>query len=181
TFAAINRAALPSSTAASELFGHSRGAFTGATHDHDGMFVRAHGGTLFLDEVGETPYDIQPALLRVLETGEVTPLGSSKSQMVDVRLGAATDADLELQISESGLREALFHRLAGYQLLVPPLRERRDDIGRLLLQFLRDELDSTGDLKRLLDQTDAPWLPASLVARLVRYSWPGNVRQLRNA
>jgi two-component system, NtrC family, nitrogen regulation response regulator GlnG len=181
-FIAINIAALPPTTAASELFGHARGAFTGATHDHDGMFVRADGGTLFLDEVGETPFEIQPSLLRVLETSEVTPLGSERSRKVDVRLIAATDADLELQISESGFREALFHRLAGYQLIIPPLRERRDDIGRLLVHFLKQELDSTGDAHRLLKQIDAElWLPASLVARLVRHAWPGNVRQLRNA
>jgi two-component system, NtrC family, nitrogen regulation response regulator GlnG len=182
SFLAINIAALPPTTAASELFGHARGAFTGATHDHDGMFVRADGGTLFLDEVGETPFEIQPSLLRVLETSEVTPLGSERSRKVDVRLIAATDADLELQISESGFREALFHRLAGYQLLIPPLRERRDDIGRLLVHFLRQELESTGDARRLAEQIDADlWLPAALVARLVRHAWPGNVRQLRNA
>jgi two-component system, NtrC family, nitrogen regulation response regulator GlnG len=181
-FLAINIAALPPTTAASELFGHARGAFTGATHDHDGMFTRADGGTLFLDEVGETPFEIQPSLLRVLETSEVTPLGSARSRKVDVRLIAATDADLELQISESGFREALFHRLAGYQLIVPPLRERRDDIGRLLVHFLREELKSTGDAKRLANQVDSDlWLPATLVARLVRHAWPGNVRQLRNA
>ncbi|HUS27487.1 MAG TPA: sigma 54-interacting transcriptional regulator [Kofleriaceae bacterium] len=181
-FLAINIAALPPTTAASELFGHGRGAFTGATHDHDGMFVRADGGTLFLDEVGETPLEIQPSLLRVLETSEVTPLGSAKSRKVDVRLIAATDADLELQISESAFREALFHRLAGYQLIVPALRDRRDDIGRLLVHFLRAELAATGDLDRLAKQVDAElWLPTSLVARLVRHAWPGNVRQLRNA
>jgi two-component system, NtrC family, nitrogen regulation response regulator GlnG len=181
-FLAINIAALPPTTAASELFGHARGAFTGATHDHDGMFARADGGTLFLDEVGETPFEIQPSLLRVLETSEVTPLGGARSRKVDVRLIAATDADLELQISESGFREALFHRLAGYQLLVPPLRERRDDIGRLLVHFLQQELRSTGDTRRLAGQVDSDlWLPAALVARLVRHAWPGNVRQLRNA
>jgi len=182
TFLAVNIAALPPTTAASELFGHTRGAFTGATHDHDGMFTRADGGTLFLDEIGETPFEIQPSLLRVLETSEVTPLGSGRSRKVDVRLIAATDADLELQVSESGFREALFHRLAGYQLLVPPLRDRRDDIGRLLGHFLREELVATGDADKLARQLDDElWLPAGLVARLVRHAWPGNVRQLRNA
>jgi two-component system nitrogen regulation response regulator GlnG len=182
-FVAVNVAALPPSTAASELFGHARGAFTGATHDHRGLFVAADGGTLFLDEIGETPFDVQPMLLRVLETGDVTALGSSRPQHVTVRIIAATDADLENQIVESGFRSALFHRLAGYQLLVPPLRSRRDDIGRLLIHFLRAELAATGDLGRLERQRDAQhlWLPASLVGRLVRYSWPGNVRQLRNA
>jgi DNA-binding NtrC family response regulator len=119
-------------------------------------------------------------LLRVLETSEVTPLGGSRSRRVDVRLIAATDADLETQIAESGFRAALFHRLAGYQLLVPALRDRRDDIGRLLLHFLRAELAATGELGKLERQRDAQhlWLPPSLVARLARHSWPGNVRQL---
>ena len=182
-FVAINVAALPPTTAASELFGHVRGAFTGASHDHDGLFTRADGGTLFLDEIGETPFDVQPMLLRVLETCEVTPLGGSRPRRVAVRLIAATDADLENQIVESGFRSALFHRLAGYQLVVPPLRDRRDDIGRLLIHFLRTELAATGDLARLESQRDQHhlWLPASLVARLARHSWPGNVRQLRNA
>jgi two-component system nitrogen regulation response regulator GlnG len=182
-FIAVNIAALLPTTAASELFGHVRGAFTGASNDHEGLFVRAAGGTLFLDEIGETPYDVQPMLLRVLETSEVTPLGGSRSRRVDVRLIAATDADLETQIAESGFRAALFHRLAGYQLLVPALRDRRDDIGRLLLHFLRVELAATGDLGKLERQRNASqlWLPSSLVARLARHSWPGNVRQLRNA
>jgi two-component system nitrogen regulation response regulator GlnG len=183
TFVGINMAALPPSMAASELFGHARGAFTGATSDHEGLFARAHGGTLFLDEIGETPLDVQPILLRVLETSELVPLGSNKGRTIDVRILAATDADLEMQIVESGFREALFHRLAGFQLLVPTLRERRDDIGRLLVHFLRAELSATGDLARLERQHDraTPWLPSVIVARLVRHSWPGNVRQLRNA
>jgi two-component system nitrogen regulation response regulator GlnG len=182
-FVAVNVAAIPPTTAASELFGHARGAFTGAAHDHEGLFARADGGTLFLDEIGEAPADVQPMMLRVLETSEVTPLGSTKSRKVTVRLIAATDADLETQISEAGFRAALFHRLAGYQLFIPPLRERRDDIGRLLVHFLRIELAATGDLARLEGQRDAQrlWLPAALVGRLARYGWPGNVRQLRNA
>ena len=182
-FIAVNIAAIPPSTAASELFGHARGAFTGAAGDHQGLFERADGGTLFLDEIGETPADVQPMLLRVLETGEVTPLGSTKSRKVTVRLIAATEADLDTQVSEHGFRAALLHRLAGYQLVVPPLRDRRDDIGRLLVHFLRQELVATGDLAKLEAQRDAQrlWLPAALVGRLARYAWPGNVRQLRNA
>ena len=182
-FVGVNIAALPATTAASELFGHARGAFTGAAHDHDGLFVRADGGTLFLDEIGEAPLDVQPMMLRVLETREIVPLGGSKPRKVDVRVIAATDADLEMQIAENGFREALFHRLAGFQILVPPLRERRDDIGRLLVHFLREELAATGELGKLEGRHERlkPWLPASLVARLVRHHWPGNVRQLRNA
>src|SRR5205085_7429266 len=109
----------------------------------DGVFVRADRGTLFLDEIGEASPEVQPMLLRVFETGEVTPLGSDRPRTVDVRLIAATDADLELQIAESGFREALFHRLASFQLVVPPLRERRDDIARLFIHFLRSELATT--------------------------------------
>ena len=182
-FVAINVAALPPTTAASELFGHARGAFTGAVADHDGAFARADGGTLFLDEIGDTATDVQTMLLRVIETSEVQPLGAGRSRRVAVRLIAATDSDLEPQLDGSGFRSALFHRLAGFQLLVPPLRERRDDIGRLLLHFLREELTRTGDLARLEGQRDAPqlWLPAALVARLAGHGWPGNVRQLRNA
>jgi two-component system nitrogen regulation response regulator GlnG len=182
-FVGVNLAALPPSTAASELFGHVRGAFTGATADRDGLFARAQGGVLFLDEIGEAPSEVQPMLLRVLETGELAPLGTTRTRQVDVRLIAATDADLEVQIAEGGFREALFHRLAGFQLLVPPLRERRDDIGRLLVHFLRAELAATGDSGRLEAQAERSrlWLPAAIVARFVRHAWPGNVRQLRNA
>ena len=182
-FVAVNVAALPPTTAASELFGHVRGAFTGASHDHAGLFAAADGGTLFLDEIGETPFDVQPMLLRVLETSEVTPLGGGRVKKLAIRVITATDADLETQIAESGFREALFHRLAGYQLVVPPLRARRDDIGRLLVHFLRAEVATTGDLARLERQRDAEhlWLPASLVGRMARFHWPGNVRQLKNA
>jgi two-component system nitrogen regulation response regulator GlnG len=111
------------------------------------------------------------------------PVGSTRTKRVGVRLIAATDADLETQIEENNFRSQLFHRLSGYQLFLPPLRERRDDVGRLLIHFLRDELSATGDLSRLERQRDEArlWLPAPLVARLARYSWPGNVRQLRNA
>jgi len=182
-FRAINVATLLSTTAQSALFGHARGGFTGATADREGAFASADTGTLFLDEVGELPHEIQPMLLRVLETREVEPVGSERTRKVDVRLLSATDADLEQQITESGFREALYHRLASYQLLVPPLRDRRDDIGRLLAHFLVAQLGDTGDLDRLRAQAtrDELWLPSSLVARLVRYAWPGNVRQLRNA
>jgi two-component system, NtrC family, nitrogen regulation response regulator GlnG len=180
---AVNVAAVPATTAASELFGHVKGAYTGATSDHDGVFVRADGGTLFLDEIGEIPFDVQPMLLRALETGEVTPLGGARTRKVDVRVIAATDADLETQVAESGFREALYHRLAGYQLFVPALRDRRDDIGRLFIHFFREELARTGDLARLDGQARAErlWLAASIVGRIVRHVWPGNVRQLRNA
>jgi two-component system nitrogen regulation response regulator GlnG len=183
-YLSVNMAAVPASTAASELFGHTRGAFTGAARDREGIFGRAHGGTLFLDEIGDTPADIQVMLLRVLETGEIQPVGADRWRQVDVRLIAATEGDLEAAVAEGRFRLAFFHRLAGYELCLPPLRERRDDIARLLVHFLREELESSGPgCDRLATPSDrkAPaFLPSSLVSRLVRHPWPGNVRQLRN-
>jgi two-component system nitrogen regulation response regulator GlnG len=181
-FISVNLAAIPPSLAASELFGASRGAFTGAVQAQEGYFRRAQGGTLFLDEIGETPQEVQASLLRVLETSEVQPVGGQAVQKVDVRVLAATDADLEQRVQAGTFREPLLHRLAGYTIKLPPLRERRDDVGRLLIHFLREELAATGELE-ILDR-DAPrllWMKPSLVARMARYDWPGNVRQLRNA
>jgi two-component system nitrogen regulation response regulator GlnG len=181
-FVAVSLAALVATTAASELFGHRRGAFTGAHADHDGHFVRANGGTLFLDEVGEASLELQAMLLRVLETREVLPVGGARAERVDVRLISATDADLEHACSEGSFREALYHRLAGCQIRIPPLRERREDITLLFVHFLRSELSALGAEARLDPAMTAerPWLAASIVARLVRYAWPGNVRQVRN-
>jgi len=159
-----------------------RGAFTGAVHDQAGYFQRADGGTLFLDEIGEAPAEVQVMLLRVLETGEVQRVGSPAAQKVDVRLLAATDVDLEQAIADGRFRAPLLHRLASYEIVIPPLRERRDDFGRLLVHFLRQELSAIGEERRLRPAGPAPlWLPASIVARLARHDWPGNVRQLRNA
>ena len=181
-FVTVNISAIPPSTAASELFGHSRGAFTGATGDHVGYFAEAHTGSLFLDEIGAAPRDIQPMLLRALESNEIQPLGASGSRKVDVRMIAATDADLEQAISDESFRAALLHRLEGYQLFIPSLRERRDDIGRLVISFLRTELERIDEGYKLdVPASGQPtWLPAALVARLVRLDWPGNVRQLKN-
>jgi two-component system nitrogen regulation response regulator GlnG len=172
--------AIPASLAASELLGSTKGAFTGAVRDQPGYFQRAEGGSLFLDEIGETPSEIQVMLLRTLETGEIQRIGGQDVQRVDVRLVAATDADLEKAVEEERFRGPLLHRLAGYEIPIPPLRERREDFGRLLFHFLREELRAFGQEGRLLRDGD-PWLPASIVARLARYPWPGNVRQLRNA
>ena len=182
-FIAVNMAAIPPSTAASELFGHARGAFTGAAVAHGGYFAAADGGTLFLDEVGETPEDVQVMLLRVLQTGEVQPVGRSTPRRVDVRLVAASDSRMEQMMARGRLREPFYHRLSGYELWLPPLRERRDDIGRLWLHFLEQELEATGDAPRLRAPAahEHPWLAASMLARLVAFDWPGNVRQLRNA
>ncbi len=176
-FVAVNMAAIATTTATSELFGHIRGAFTGAARDHDGFFARADGGTLFLDEIGETPSELQPMLLRVLETGEVTPVGGARPRTVNVRVVAASDADLEGQ----GFRAPLLHRLSGYVIRVPSLRDRKDDIGRLFHAFLRQELEAAGLLDRLEPRTSGkPLVPPALMSVLCAHGWPGNVRELRN-
>ncbi|MEM1181764.1 MAG: sigma 54-interacting transcriptional regulator [Acidobacteriota bacterium] len=177
-FVAVNLGALPPSLAAAELFGAERGAFTGAGAARDGCFTRADGGTLFLDEIGEAPTEVQVSMLRTLETGEVWPLGASKPRRVQVRTVAATDADLEARIADGAFKAPLLHRLAGYEILLPPLRGRRDDVGRLLLHFFRERA-------RALDENPfgdgaEPWIDCGLVQRLAAHPWPGNVRQLRN-
>lgn len=181
-FLSVNLGAVPPSLAASELFGAVKGAYTGADKTRAGYFKRADRGTLFLDEVAEAPSEVQVLLLRTLDSGEIQPVGSLEKQHVDVRVLAATDADLETAIEDGQFKAPLLHRLAGYAILVPPMRERRDDFGRLLVHFLRQELRRVGeeDRLRLRDLTGSPWLPASIVARLARYDWPGNVRELRN-
>ncbi|MBN8469884.1 sigma-54-dependent Fis family transcriptional regulator [Corallococcus exiguus] len=181
-FVSVNLGALAKDLIAAELFGAVRGAFTGAARDREGFFRAAHGGTLFLDEVAEAPPEVQAALLRVLETQEVYPVGAQTPVRVDVRLVTATDADLEAHIRDGHFKAPLLHRLAGFEITVPPLRERREDIAPLFLHFARQELESTGEAGRLSssDARAEPWLPASLAARLVRSAWPGNVRQLRN-
>lgn len=185
-FIAVNMAAIPPSLAAAEIFGAERGAYTGAVRSQPGYFGLAQEGTLFLDEIGEAPLDVQVMLLRALETGEIQAVGAQQPRRARVRVIAATDADLEAKIADGSFRAPLLHRLAGYEIALPSLRERRDDIGRLTLHILRAELAQLGD-PRALDRSgpidplnDRPWLPASLMARLVRYDWPGNVRQLRN-
>jgi two-component system nitrogen regulation response regulator GlnG len=181
-FLSVNLGALPRDLVIAELFGAQRGAFTGANRDREGLFRAAHGGTLFLDEVGEASPEVQVALLRVLETGEVFPVGSHSPVSVDVRLLTATDANLESRIEEGLFRAPLLHRLAGYEVRLPPLRERREDIGLLFHHFAREELERIGEFHRLssTDPRAEPWLPAALAVRLVRHAWPGNIRQLRN-
>jgi two-component system nitrogen regulation response regulator GlnG len=179
---AVNMAAVPESMAAATLFGHARGAFTGAQQRHRGVFERAAGGTLFLDEIGETAVGIQPMLLRALETGKVLPIGEECERAVDVRVVAATDADLEREVVQGSFKVALLHRLAGHEVRVPPLRERRDDIVRLLVHFLEAELrelGSRGGLSAAGCGDELP-LPVDLVTQLVLHPLPGNARQLRN-
>jgi two-component system nitrogen regulation response regulator GlnG len=181
-FRAVNMGAVPPTLAAAELFGSARGAYTGADRRRSGYFARADGGTLFLDEIGETPAEVQVLLLRALESGEIQPVGGEATQSVDVRVVAASDADLAAAAAAGRFRSPLLHRLNGYPIRVPPLRERRDDLGRLLFHFLRRELADMGDPTPLQDPgpRGRPWLPAPLVARLAGLDWPGNVRQLRN-
>jgi DNA-binding NtrC family response regulator len=181
-FVSVNMGAVPASLAVSELFGAVKGSFTGAVRDQPGYFQRAHEGSLFLDEIGETPGEVQPMLLRALESGEIQRVGSTSPLKVDARLIAATDADLENAVEQGRFRAPLLHRLAGYEIVLPPLRERRDDFGRLLVHFLRVELRSVGQEEILLLARDneEPWLAAPVVARLARHPWPGNLRQLRN-
>jgi two-component system nitrogen regulation response regulator GlnG len=178
----VNMAAIAPSVAASELFGHKKFAFTGANRDHEGYFKRAHRGTLFLDEIGDAAQEIQVMLLRAVETGQIQVVGGTMLETVDVRLVAATDSNLEQAVNQGRFRLPLFQRIAGYEIHIPPLRARRDDIGRLFIRFLQDELEQLGEASRLVDPPpgEKGWLRASLVASLAGYPWPGNVRQLKN-
>ncbi|WP_437299131.1 sigma 54-interacting transcriptional regulator [Sorangium sp. So ce426] len=181
-FVAVNLGAVAPSLAIAELFGAEKGSFTGADRRRAGYFEQARGGTLFLDEIGDAPAELQVALLRALETGEIQPVGAQEARKADVRVIAATDADLEAKVASGTFRAPLLNRLSSYEIWIPPLRERRDDIGRLLARFFREELERIGEAHRLdpAAATDTPWLPASLVARLAEHDWPGNIRQLRN-
>jgi transcriptional regulator with GAF, ATPase, and Fis domain len=163
----VNCGAIAQGLVLSTLFGHRRGAFTGAVESRVGAFEAADGGTLFLDEIGELPLEVQPALLRALESGEVQPLGASEASRVRVRIIAATNRDLEEQTRAGRFREDLFYRLAVIRFRVPPLRERPEDIELLAGLF-------AGAL-------GVPELPASFLASLGTRAWPGNVRELRNA
>ncbi len=171
-FVTINCAALPEALAESELFGHRRGAFTGALEDKPGRIRAAEGGTLFLDEVGELPLNIQAKLLRFLESGECQALGETHCYRADVRVIAATHRDLHAMVREGRFREDLFYRLNIIPLEIPPLRQRSGDIP-LLLETLTAELAAKHSLA-------APIFDKAARQRLNAYAWPGNVRELRN-
>jgi DNA-binding NtrC family response regulator len=156
----------------SQLFGHRRGSFTGAVNDQLGLVRTAAGGTLFLDEIGDLPLDVQPKLLRFLEQGEIMPLGETRPQRVDVRVIAATNADLEQRVAEGKFREDLYYRLTVIRIVIPPLRERREEIPHLTSLFLREASER-------LSKPDVFLTPDSLEL-LAQFWWPGNIRQLRN-
>ncbi len=168
----VNCAALPESLAESELFGHSKGAFSGAHSERAGRFEAADGGTLFLDEVGELPQAVQAKLLRVLQNGEIQRLGSDKLRQVNVRIVAATNRDLQQQVKNGEFRADLYHRLSVYPLPIPPLRERPDDIPLLAGHFLELNRSRLG-LRALRLSSDAE-------LALLSYDWPGNVRELEH-
>jgi len=169
----VNCAAIPSELAEAELFGHTRGAFTGAMQARRGFFAEADGGTLVLDEVGELPIALQPKLLRVLQNGEIQAVGSGRVEKVDVRVVASTNRDLEAEARAGGFRQDLYYRLAVVELVVPPLRDRRDDIPALAAEFARR-------YAARFEMEEVRLSPA-LVSKLREADWPGNVRQLENA
>jgi len=171
-FVAVNVSAIPEPLAESELFGHVRGAFTGADKPRTGRFVSAQGGTLFLDEIGEMPRGVQVKLLRALQEREVTPVGGSEAIPVDVRVVAATHRDLEGMIADGTFREDLFYRLDVVPIEIPPLRERRQDIPALTEHF-RVEVNAR-------EGRCVPGFALDVVQRLGAYDWPGNVRELEN-
>jgi transcriptional regulator with GAF, ATPase, and Fis domain len=165
--------AVPESILESELFGHEKGAFTGADRKKLGYFEAASGGTLFLDEIGDMPLPAQARLLSVLETGTVTRLGSTRPVPVDVRVLCATHRDLRREIAQGQFRQDLYYRIAGFTVLVPPLRERPGDIEPLALAFISRIAASMG--------VSAPSLSNEALEALQKHPWPGNVRELRNA
>lgn len=171
-FVAVNCGAIPESLIESELFGHVKGAFTGAAKDRRGLFFSAEGGTLFLDEIGELPLSMQVRLLRVLQERKVKRVGSEVEEPVDVRIVAATNRDLQQEVAEGRFREDLFYRLNVIQLPIPPLRERREDIPLLVRHFLEKYAQQMGRELRGVEK--------AAMEALLGWPWPGNVRELEN-
>jgi formate hydrogenlyase transcriptional activator len=171
-FVRLNCAAIPLGLLESELFGHERGAFTGAVARKVGRFEAADRGTLFLDEIGDIPLELQPKLLRVLQEGEFERLGSAQTLHADVRLIAATNCDLAALVSKKRFRSDLYYRLNVFPISVPPLRERFEDVPLLVIHFVRVYADQMG---KHIDE-----VPADVMEALLRYQWPGNIRELQN-
>jgi two-component system, NtrC family, response regulator HupR/HoxA len=171
-FVAENCGALPDELLESELFGHKRGAFTGAIEDRVGLFERASGGTIFLDEIGETSAAFQVKLLRVLQEGEIRPLGSNRRRPIDVRVIAATNRDLEEDVRSGKFRQDLFYRIATFEVKIPPLRERREDITPLAIAILNQTMDQLGKRVKGISQ--------EVLHSFHSYQWPGNVREMQN-
>jgi formate hydrogenlyase transcriptional activator len=172
TLVKVNCAAIPTGLLESELFGHEKGAFTGAINQRVGRFELAHRGTLFLDEVGDIPLELQPKLLRVLQEQEFERLGSARTMKVDVRLVAATNVDLARKVTDNQFRVDLYYRLNVFPILIPPLRERREDIPLLVRYFAQKYA------RRMKKPIDT--IPAKSMTALTEYPWPGNVRELEN-
>jgi len=171
-FVPVDCAALSHTLIESELFGHERGAFTGASHRREGLVRTAEGGTFFLDEIGELPLEMQTRLLRLLEQGTYRPVGAPEERQADIRVIAATWRDLRERVGEGAFRQDLFHRLTIIELEIPPLRERTEDVGVLLQHFM--------DRAAVDNDREAPELTASARRTLLDWPWPGNVRELRN-
>src|SRR5580704_11335524 len=171
-FVTLNCAAIPSGLLESELFGHERGAYTGALTSAIGRFQMAHQGTLFLDEIGDMPLELQPKLLRVLQEQEFEKLGSTRTIRVDVRIVAATNRDLSAMVQERRFRADLFYRLHVFPISLPPLRERQDDIPLLVRHFVEKYAD------RMNKQIHS--IPEDVMEALKHHSWPGNIRELQN-
>jgi formate hydrogenlyase transcriptional activator len=171
-FVKLNCAAIPTGLLESELFGHEKGAFTGAITQHIGRFELAHRGTVFLDEVGDIPLELQPKLLRVLQEREFERLGSTRTQRSDARLIAATNRDLAEMVEQSKFRADLFYRLNVFPIYIPPLRERQEDIPMLVRHFAQQFA------RRMNKRIET--IPSETMNALVRYHWPGNIRELQN-
>jgi Nif-specific regulatory protein len=171
-FVPVNCAAIPETLLERELFGHRRGAFTGATQDQRGFFEAADGGTIFLDEIGEMPVAMQAKLLRVLQDGEFVPLGDTRASRIDVRVVSATNRTLAADVERGAFRRDLYYRLSAFPIVLPPLRARRDDVPRLVQHFLRLACAQSGRA--------VPAIEPAALELLERYDWPGNVRELQN-
>lgn len=172
-FLAVNCGALPENLLESELFGHTKGSFTGATSDKKGLFRSADGGTLFLDEIGEMPQPLQVKLLRALQEQEVTPIGSAKPVKFDARIIAATNKDLEKEVAENRFREDLFYRLDVVEINLPPLRDRREDIPLLVKHFIAKSAQAQSSVDKPISK--------EALSMLLNHRWQGNIRELQNA